>query len=230
MKAEPIDDCQADSGYALTPMLVEACAANHTRLCPRQVLGVRIGLLGAKSLGLAAPGSNKRLLAVPSSNKRLLAVPSSNKRLLAIVETDGCFADGVAVATGCSVGRRTMRVVDYGKVAATFVDVETGRAIRIAPRNGIRERAWAYAPGEPESRWHAQLAGYQAMPDTELLAAQPVELNPTLEALLGQAGDRAVCASCGEEIINQREVIEAGRVLCRACAGESYYRLGAPGF
>ncbi len=209
MKAEPIDGAQADAGHVLTPMLVEACAANHTRLCPRQVLGLRIGLLGARSLGLA--------------------VPSSDKRLLAIVETDGCFADGVAVATGCSVGRRTMRVVDYGKVAAVFVDVETGRAIRVAPRSGIREQAWAYAPGKPESRWHAQLAGYQAMPDAELLAVQPVVLNTPLEALLGHAEDRAVCAACGEEIINRREVVEAGRVLCRACAGESYYRPGASG-
>ena len=105
--------------FVLAPDLLEACAARHTRLCPRQVLGLRMGLFGAKTLGLD--------------------VPRPDKRLLVIAETDGCMADGLITATGCSVGRRTLRIVDYGKVAATFVDVETGRAVRITPREGVAQ-------------------------------------------------------------------------------------------
>ena len=191
--------------FVLDPKLIEVCSANHARLCPRQVLGLRIGLLGAKRLGLEAP--------------------RSDKRLLTIVETDGCFADGVATASGCSVGRRTMYIADYGKAAATFVDVQTGESVRIAPRAGVRKAAWGYVTGVPASRWHAQLEGYQVMPDDELLSAQPVRLAFSLEALIGQAGKRVTCDVCGEEIINQREVLREGQVLCRACAGRSYYAL-----
>lgn len=188
--------------FVLDPHLLEACAARHTRLCPRQVLGLRMGLLGARLLGLE--------------------VPRTDKRLLVIAETDGCAVDGISVATGCSVGRRTLRIVDYGKVAATFVDVETGAAVRIWPHREARQRALDYAP-EAESRWHAQLAGYQVMPDDELLAAQAVRLSFSLEALIGKDGTRVVCELCGEEIINQRQVVVEGRTLCRSCAGQGYY-------
>ncbi|MCL4237174.1 MAG: TraR/DksA C4-type zinc finger protein [Anaerolineae bacterium] len=181
--------------------LLQASAALHRHLCPRQVLGVRMGLLAGRWLGLT--------------------VPRSDKRLLVFVETDGCAADGVAVATGCRVGGRTLRVVDFGKVAATFVDTRAGRAVRIAPAPESRERAWAYDP-DARSRWHAQLAGYQRMPDEELLVAQDVVLTVSLEKLLSKPGYRVNCQICGEEIINEREVVREGVILCRACAGEGY--------
>ncbi|MEB2288040.1 MAG: FmdE family protein [Anaerolineae bacterium] len=181
--------------------LLQASAALHRHLCPRQVLGVRMGLLAGRWLGLT--------------------VPRSDKRLLVFVETDGCAADGVAVATGCRVGGRTLRVVDFGKVAATFVDTRAGRAVRIAPAPESRERAWAYDP-DARSRWHAQLAGYQRMPDEELFAAQDVVLTVSLEKLLSKPGYRVNCQICGEEIINEREVVREGVILCRACAGEGY--------
>jgi formylmethanofuran dehydrogenase subunit E len=184
------------------PALLEQCAALHAHLCPRQVLGVRMGLLGGRLLGLE--------------------VPQTDKRLLAFVETDGCAADGVAVATGCTVGHRTLRVIDYGKVAVTLVDSRTERAFRIAPSPHSRALALTYAP-DARSRWHAQLFAYQIMPDDELLVAQPVTLRVSLEALLSKPGRRVTCEVCGEEIINEREVVHEGTVLCRACAGERYY-------
>jgi len=179
-------------------------AALHRHLCPRQVLGVRMGLHGGAALGLD--------------------VPRTDKRLLVFVETDGCGADGVSVATGCWVGRRTLRVLDYGKLAATFVDTHTGQAVRVVPRADIREAARRYAP-EDRDRWTAQLEGYQLMPERELLLAQPVTLTVNLEKLIGQPGLRVACEACGEEIMNQREVIYGKMVLCRACVGEAYYRL-----
>jgi len=184
--------------------LLAASSTHHHRVCPRQVLGVRMGLLAG------------HLLEIP--------LPQPEKRLLAIAETDGCFVDGLSASTGCYVGRRTMRIEDYGKTAAAFVDTLTEQAIRITPRKHIRELAWEYALSA-RNKWEAQLIGYQHIPDEFLLDWQWVHLNVPVKQIVGQAGKRVSCEICGEEIINQREVIREGTVLCRSCAGESYFRL-----
>jgi formylmethanofuran dehydrogenase subunit E len=207
---------------------LEACAAHHHHLCPRQVLGVRIGLAGAAGLGLPVPPLDKRQLCFNSSvNDRLRPQfteirKTQSKRLLVIVESDGCFVDGVSVVTGCTVGHRTLRVEDYGKIAATFVDVDTEQALRLAPRLDVRQRAWAYAP-EESRRYFAQLQAYQVMPDEELLMVEEVRLATPVSALVGRPGVRVNCAACGEEIINQREILIDGVTLCQACAGPAYY-------
>jgi formylmethanofuran dehydrogenase subunit E len=176
----------------------------HEHLCPRQVLGVRMGLLGADILGLE--------------------VPIKERRLFAILETDGCAADGVSAATGCRVGGRTMRIMDYGKVAATFVDVREGGAVRIHTHPDSRSRARHYAPMASDN-WHSYLIGYQWMPWEELLVVEPVELAISMQSIISRPGVRAYCDQCGEEIINEREVRSGGRVLCRSCAGKAYYSL-----
>ncbi len=184
--------------------LLERCAGLHHHLCPRQVLGVRMGLYAGKLLGLN--------------------LPQSDKRLYTIAETDGCGADGISVATNCWVGRRTLRIEDYGKVAATFIDTQSGRAVRLAPRPTARHDSRRYAP-EAASRWEANLIGYQRMPDEELFAYQWVRLIRPVQALISQPGKRAVCDRCGEEIMNEREVFLGELTLCRACAGEAYYEV-----
>lgn len=185
------------------PQLLSRTAALHHHLCPRQVLGVRMGVLAGRILNLE--------------------LPQSDKRLFVFMETDGCAADGVSVATGCWVGRRTLRVLDFGKVAATFVDTGTGTAVRIHPHPAARQRAIALRP-RAQSRWHAQLEAYQTMADQELLIAEPVCLEVDLDAIISQPGLRVTCQACGEDVINQREVRSGETVLCRACAGEAYYR------
>ncbi len=183
---------------------LEQSSVLHKHLCPRQVLGARIGMYAAELLGLE--------------------LPQTDKRLFTFVETDGCFADGISVATGCWFGRRTLRLVDHGKVAATFVDTRTGRAIRIWPDPQTRSRAIDYAPAE-RSRWHMYLAAYQIMPTEELLRAAPVELMIDIKQIISRAGVRVDCAICGEEILNERQVLRDGELLCRGCAGEGYYAL-----
>lgn len=179
--------------------ILERSAALHRHLCPRQVLGARMGILAGRLLELE--------------------LPQTNKRLLTFVETDGCFADGVGAATGCWLGRRTMRLIDHGKVAATFVDTCTRRAVRIRPHPQARTEARRYAP-HARSRWHAYLDAYRVMPDDALLEAYWVELNLDLDRLISRPGVRVVCDECGEEIINEREVHREGRTFCRGCAFE----------
>lgn len=182
--------------------LLQATACYHRHLCPRQVLGVRMGLYAGELLGLA--------------------VPQKEKRLFTFIETDGCLLDGVAVSTGCTVGARTMRVVDFGKMAATFVNRESGEALRIIPHPTARKLCSKYAT-DATDRWHAYLFGYQEMPEEELLQAQPVQLSVSLAAIVSRSDARTICVRCGEEIFNQREIVVEGTVLCRACAGQAYY-------
>jgi formylmethanofuran dehydrogenase subunit E len=175
----------------------------HRHLCPRQVLGARIALFAGEYLGLE--------------------LPRDDKRLCVFVETDGCGLNGIAMTTGTNVGKRTMRVKDYGKVAATFVDTESGEAVRIVPRAGIRGSAGNYAP-KARNRWTAQLEGYQLMPTHELLQAEPVQLTVDLDRLISRAGVRVNCEMCGEEIMNEREVLRGGKILCRPCDGDTYFQ------
>lgn len=183
-------------------VLLEQSAAMHRHLCPRQVLGVRIGMYAGEIL--------------------ILDLPQTEKRLYTIAETDGCAVDGISVATNCWVGRRTLRIEDYGKVAATFVDTLTGTAVRIAPRSGIRQAALNYAP-EAKNKWQGQLLGYQRMPAEELLSIQWVQLNRPIEEIISKPGKQAFCDVCGEEIMNDREIIVGDTVFCKACAGQVYY-------
>jgi formylmethanofuran dehydrogenase subunit E len=113
-------------------------------------------------------------------------------------------------------------LIDHGKIAATFIDTETNQAVRIVPKRSARATAARYAP-LARSRWHAQLEAYQIMPEAELFDVQPVELTLSLEKLLSKPSAKAICDRCGEEIVNEREVLQDGQTLCRACAGDGYW-------
>jgi formylmethanofuran dehydrogenase subunit E len=168
------------------------------------VLGVRIGLFAAELLDLD--------------------LPQVDKRLFAIVETDGCLTDGIAVATGCWWGRRTMRLIDYGKAAATFIDTQNERAIRISPARTARLRSALYAPNIPDP-WQAQLLAYQVMPTAELLEAHAVTLTISLQAIISKHGGRVVCDQCGEDIINERYIQQGEKYFCYACANGAYFSM-----
>lgn len=186
-------------------MLLNETASRHRgHLCPRQILGVRMGLYAAELLGLN--------------------LPQTDKRLFTLVETDGCMTDGIAVATGCWWGRRTMRLIDYGKTAATFVDTFNQRAIRISPARTARTCSAHYAPNAPD-HWHAQLEAYQVIPTEELLEAQDVALTISLQAIISSSGRRVVCEQCGEDIINERYTRKGDSILCYACSEGAYYSI-----
>ncbi|MBT3321288.1 MAG: formylmethanofuran dehydrogenase [Anaerolineae bacterium] len=191
----------------LEEILAES-ASRHNSLCPRQVLGSRVALAGAAAVNME--------------------VPRDDKRLLVIVETDGCFISGIETVTGCGVNHRTLRVEDYGKIAATFINIKTGGAVRVAPRLDVRQRARDYAPDE-KRRYYAMLKGYQEMPTEELLTVEKVVLIEPVESIISRAGVRVNCDDCGEEIINEREIQQDNLVLCLTCAHGGYYQAVSSG-
>lgn len=183
-------------------------ARNHGHMCPGQVLGVRMAMLGLRNLGIDEPAQY-------------------GKRLLTFVEIDRCATDAVGLVTGCRLGKRSLKFLDYGKVAATFLDLETDRAIRIVARDDSRLKAKEMfrgsATGELAKPYKQQLEAYKVMADAELFTVQRVRVKLRPEDLPGSPRSRLQCAQCGEGINDHREQVVDGRVLCRSCAGESYY-------
>ena len=142
--------------------------------------------------------------------------------MLTFVEIDRCATDAVSLVTGCRLGKRSLKYLNFGKVAATFVNLETGRAVRVVARDDSRAKAKAMFPAIIDSS-QAQLEAYKVMENDDLfnLAAVRVKLNP--EDLPGRPHSRVACEQCGEGVNDGRERRQDDRVLCRSCAGEKYY-------
>src|SRR5258708_33005683 len=187
----------------------------HGHLCAGQVLGVRLAMLGLAKLGIEDPHGNKE----------------DRKRLVTFVEIDRCATDGVAVVTGCRLGKRALKFRDWGKVAATFVDVSSGKAVRIAAKESSKARARTMHP-ELDSKNQQQMLAYREMPEDDLFTLQWVKVELPAEELPGYKGERIVCADCGEGINCRREVRRGGRHPWQVLAGGPHRRLlkrsGAP--
>ncbi len=179
----------------------------HGHLCAGQILGVRMAMLGCRRLGVEEPRGRER------------------KRLVTFVEIDRCATDAIGVVTGCRLGKRALKFRDWGKMAATFIDLESGRAVRIAARESSKERARALHP-EIESKNQQQMLAYREMPDEELFTEEWVRVALPATEFPGYKGERLACAVCGEGINYDRFVERDGRRLCQGCAfpGERYYQ------
>ncbi len=173
----------------------------HGHMCAGQVLGVRLAMLGVRELGLD-----------PVKDR---------KRLVTYVEIDRCMTDAVALVSNCRLGKRALKFLDWGKVAATFVDLQTQRAIRVVARESAKQKAREMFP--ELDRELGQQKAYRAMPEEEMFERQWVRVEVKPEDLPGFKAPRVACAECGEGINFKREVVREGRTLCRACAGERYY-------
>jgi formylmethanofuran dehydrogenase subunit E len=187
----------------LDQLLCDAEVA-HGHLCAGQVLGVRLAMIGLELLGIDDPHGRDR------------------KRLITFVEIDRCATDAVAVVTGCRMGKRALKFRDWGKVAATFVDLESGRAVRVCAKESSKALARRMHP-EIENKNQQQMLAYREMPVDDLFTVQWVKVSLPPEELPGYKGERIVCAECGEGVNFRREVRREGKILCRACAGENYY-------
>ena len=189
----------------LDELLREAEVA-HGHLCAGQILGVRMALHGLDLLGLDDPRGKHR------------------KRLVTFVEIDRCATDAIGVVTGCRLGKRALKFRDWGKMAATFVDLESGKAVRVAAKESSKQKARDLHPGI-ESKNTQQMLAYREMPPSDLFDVQWVSVKLGPEDMPGYKADRITCAVCGEGINFKREVLRDGQMLCRACAGESYYTI-----
>lgn len=172
-----------------------AIRAHGHHCCAGLVLGTRLSLLGSRSLGLE--------------------IPDRSKRLVVTVETDRCAFDAVQAVTGCRPGKRTLRFRDYGKLAATFFDEHTGRAIRVAARGDLRGRVTVAAG---ENRHEAQRRAYLSMPPAELFDVREVDFALDQFDLPGPPRRRVLCTACGEEVSDGREIVVEAGPLCRPCA------------
>lgn len=145
------------------------------------------------------------------------------KRLVTYVEIDRCATDAVSVVTGCRVGKRTLKIRDWGKMAATFVDLETGRAVRVSALESSKQKARELHP-EIADKNQQQMTAYREMSDEDLFSVQSVQVDVPPSELPGYKGERITCAACGEGVQFKKEVVKDGRTLCRGCAGEQYWR------
>ena len=181
---------------------LELAAVAHGHLCAGQVLGVRLAMLGLKELGIEDPIGER-------------------KRIVTYVEIDRCVTDAVALVANCRLGKRALKFRDWGKVAATFCDLQTGKAVRIAAKESSKQAAKELFPELPKDQ--GQQKAYAQLSDDVLFSREWVKVEILPEDLPGFKGPRIVCAQCGEGINFKREVLKEGRTLCRACAGEKYY-------
>lgn len=184
--------------------LLSGSVAAHGHLCPGQVVGVRMGILGLRLLKFNAPPTLPQL-----------------KQLIVFVEMDRCTGDAVAYVTNVKLGRRSLKFVDYGIMAATFVDLATSRAFRIISTEESRDLALLYAPGL--TKREAQLQAYQVMPDAVMFRVQAVQVDLSEFDLPGPTRRKVACAKCGQVVRDQREVVQHGRILCRPCALGAYF-------
>ena len=193
----------------------------HGHLCAGQILGVRMAMLGCGMLGIEDPQG--------------LESARDRKRLVTYVEIDRCATDAIAVVTGCRLGKRALKFRDWGKMAATFVDLGTkpgdadpvigGRAVRIAARESSKDRARELYPSIADKN-QQQMKAYREMEDADLFATEWVRVPLAAREMPGYKAGRIVCEICGEGINFDRQVMRDGQVLCQGCAfvEERYYR------
>lgn len=176
----------------------------HGHLCAGQVLGVRMAMFGLERLEINEPQGVDR------------------KRIVTFVEIDRCATDAIGVVTGCRLGKRALKFRDWGKMAATFIDLQDGRAIRVSAKESSKALAMTMYP-ELSTKNQQQMRAYREMSNDDLFEAQWVKVELPPEEMPGYKGERVECARCGEAIQFRREVRRGDEVLCRACSGESYY-------
>lgn len=194
------------SGATLFEELLAGSVAAHGHLCPGQIVGVRMGLLGLRLLGFEAPPTYPQL-----------------KQLIVFIEMDRCTGDAVAFVTNVKLGRRSLKFVNYGIMAATFLNLETDQAFRIVSTEESRDLAVLYAPAEPDYR-RQQLEAYKVMPDSVLFRVQEVQVDLTPFDLPGPTRRKVSCVQCGQVVRDGREVVKDGQPYCRPCARGGYFR------
>ena len=186
--------------------ILQECERLHGHMCAGQLLGARMALLGCRLVGLDDPRGVDR------------------KKTIVWVEIDRCMADAVSAVTGVRLGKRSLKYVDYGKVAATFLNADTNKAVRVVALESSRALAderYASIANKRERQFRA----YSEATDEDLFKVEFVAVELSEMDAPGSPRSRVICAVCGEGVNDGREVLRGdGSVVCRGCEGESYYK------
>jgi len=185
--------------------LLKGSAKAHGHLCPGQVIGVRMAMLGCDLIGLDNP-----------------SVLPQIKSLIVYVEIDRCATDAIAYATGVKLGRRSLKYVDNGIMAATFVNLDTGKAYRVRSRETSRGLVENYASGIKDKH-RQQLEAYKVMPRDVLFDVTRVNVDVPYNDMPGPTRFKAKCQNCGVVVRDKKEIYKNGKILCRICAGDTYF-------
>jgi len=184
--------------------LLAMATAFHGHLCSGQIIGVRMAMLGLSELGMADPRGK------------------DSKKLMLFMEVSRCAADAIMTVTGCRVGKRSFKLMDTGKVAATFIRMDTFSGVRVIAASDAEEKILARHPEREESE--ALKMGYREMSDRDLFTVQEVSVNVNHEDTPGTPVRKIRCALCGETVLDNRDIEQNGTILCRPCAiGSTYY-------
>lgn len=179
--------------------LLQQAEVAHGHMCAGQILGVRMALLGLKALGIEDP------------------LGADRKRLVTFVEIDRCATDAIGLVTGCRLGKRTLKFRDWGKMAATFVDLSQDAGVRIVALETSRDLARELHP-EIDSKSRQQMVAYRELDDMQLFRIDRVRVHVDAAELPGYRAERVVCARCGEGINFNRFEEIASEKLCLTCA------------
>ena len=178
--------------------LLAESSKTHGHLCAGQVLGIRMALLGLRLIDIKDPKGKDR------------------KKFMVYVEIDRCATDAIQSVTGATLGKRSLKFTDYGIMAATFINLETGKAYRILAKEEARELSKRYFP-EIQNKYKRQLKAYQIMPEEELFNVQEVEVKVSEFDLPGRPKRRVQCMKCGAYVQDGRDVVQDGRILLYSC-------------
>jgi formylmethanofuran dehydrogenase subunit E len=186
--------------------LLEISTRIHGHICAGQVIGVRMSILALSLIGINDPKGKDR------------------KKLYVLVEIDRCATDAIQSVTGCSLGKRSMKWLDHGIMAATFVNLETEGAVRITALEEARQSADKYC-SDIADKYQRQLAAYKVMPESELFRVEKVSIIIPPEDLPGKPLSRVQCQECCDWVQDRREILSDGKILCRSCSGGRFYRV-----
>ncbi len=186
--------------------LLAGSAAAHGHLCSGQVVGVRMAMLGCELIGLDEPSKLPQI-----------------KKIIVYVEIDRCATDAISFVTGVKLGRRSLKFVDNGIMAATFVNLETNKAFRIVSRETSRELAARFAPDISDPR-QQQIEAYKVMPLDELFIVHEVKVAVPVNDMPGPTRFKVRCQRCGIIVRDKKEVFLNGQVLCKPCAQNMFFK------
>lgn len=196
--------------------LLDKASEAHGHLCGGMPLGIRMGMAGLRELGMTDP--------------------TMRDDLIVFAEIDRCITDAISIATRCTPGRRNLKLVNYGKFAATFVNISNGRAVRISSRKDSRDAAVKFAqskgwiaPDERIEEFSARekeiiIRSYIEMPESDLIFIERVKVDVPEEELPSRPTHIVACDSCRELVYDHKETVKDGQILCKSCAYGAYYQ------